>query len=93
VSDSGARIFVAELGGEPPTVTQITEHVGDPNAADSFPTWVSNTTVGFTGSVAGGESIYTVPATPPEAGPGAGTLEVPSAEQPWYGEREAEPVS
>lgn len=91
VPDTAARIFVADLDTE--VVTQITEHVGDASAADSSPTWVSNTRVGFSAQVANGESIYTVPATPPAAGPGAGTLEVPSAVQPWYGEREAEPVS
>jgi TolB protein len=82
---TGARLFVVDLSTE--EVTRITNHPGESTAVDSFPTWVSATQIAFSASVAGGDAIYVISATP--STPGAGTLTVPSGLQPWYGTRSA----
>jgi TolB protein len=77
---SVARIFVMDLGTR--VTNQLTNYPGDATAQDGFPTWVSNTQVGFTSNSGGADNVYILPASSVET---SGGLTVPSGTQPWFG--------
>ncbi len=78
---SGAtRIFVLDLATK--AVHQVTDYPGDPNALDSFPTWVGNSEVAFSNDLGGADQVYAISAT---AMNGSGKLKRASAIEPWYG--------
>jgi Tol biopolymer transport system component len=83
ISGGVSRLFLADLASD--AVTPLTDHVGEQTASDTFPMWKNGQEVVFSALVGGGDSVYVIDAatTPP----GAGTLVVPSAQEPWYGTR------
>ncbi|XXF78451.1 hypothetical protein P2318_01465 [Myxococcaceae bacterium GXIMD 01537] len=83
VSTGGSRIFVATLssaGFETPVA--VTEHPGESGARDTFPSWMSSSQLGFLSNAGGADNIYRIGATP--GTPGAGSLVVPSAQEPAF---------
>ncbi|MFL5318957.1 MAG: TolB family protein [Myxococcaceae bacterium] len=83
VSSGSNRIFIVSLNaGVGGTVRQLTDHPGEPGANDSFPTFTSNTEVGFSSDTGGADQVYTAQTSGTKVG---GTLTVPSALQPWFG--------
>ena len=81
LSSGGARLFVAPLSPTFGTPVRVTEYVGDSGAQDSFPSWRSNTQLGFFSNAGGSESVYSIAASTVR---GTGTLLVPSALEPSY---------
>ncbi|MDC0711595.1 hypothetical protein POL68_24205 [Stigmatella sp. ncwal1] len=79
---SGSRIFTASLRPSFGTLTRLTDHPGEPRAQDTFPSWMSNTQVGFLSNAGNTQSIYRITVG---AVTGSGTLLVPSAFEPSYG--------
>jgi TolB protein len=77
---SVSRIFVMDLGTR--VTNQLTNYPGDASAQDGFPTWVTNTTVGFTSNSGGADNVYVLPASSVET---SGGLTVPTGGQPWFG--------
>lgn len=75
-----ARIYVIDLRSF--DVTLLSDHPGEPNAIDSFPTWVGPETVAFTSDLGGAPQLYTTPAN---AALTAGQLTLPSATMAWFG--------
>jgi len=75
-----SRIFVIDLNSL--VVTQLTDHPGEPNATDSYPTWVDSGTVAFSSDLGGAPQVYTAPSS---ASMTAGQLSLPSATMPWFG--------
>ena len=74
------RIYVADFSG---TVVQpATRLTSVTDGQESFPTWTSFTSVGFSSSSGGSDNVYTASATAPG---GSGTFVVPSAREPWFG--------
>jgi TolB protein len=80
VSSGSSRIFVMNLSSK--AVTKLTDYPADPNANDTFPTWVGNDKVGFSSDVGGNDQVYVLPATAMNT---SGGLTLPSAVEPWYG--------
>lgn len=80
LSTGATRIFVADLATR--AVTQLTDYPGDASANDSFPTWVSNTEVGFSSDTGGNDQVYTQTVTAMKQ---PGSLKLPSAVEPWFG--------
>jgi len=74
------RIFVVNLTTQ--AVTRLTDYPADPNANDSFPTWVGNDKIGFSSDIGGNDQVYVLPATSTNT---SGGLTLPSAVEPWYG--------
>lgn len=79
-SGGPARIFVIDLNTL--EVSQLTDHPGDANATDSYPTWAGAGAVAFSSDLGGAPQVYTAQAT--EIGV-AGQLVLPSAMMPWFG--------
>lgn len=78
-----SRIFVGPLSPYSPPA-RVTDHSGnDVNAQDTFPSWMSDTQVGFLSNAGSATNIYRV--TLPVTTPGPGTLLIPSASDPSYG--------
>ena len=80
VSSGSSRIFVVNLTTK--TVTKLTDYPGDPNANDSFPTWVGNDKVGFSSDTGGNDQVYVLPATATNT---SGGLTLPGAVEASYG--------
>lgn len=81
VLGSGAtRIFAVNLSTG--AVTQLTDYPAEPNANDTFPTWVSQTEIAFSSDTGGNDQVYVIPA---DAMKQSGTLRLPSAVEPWFG--------
>lgn len=83
-----SRIFVVDLSTG--ATNQLTDYPGDPTAQDSFPTWVSNTDVGFSSNTGGSDQVYVLPASATKT---RGGLKVPTGSQPWFGGVAAGPTS
>jgi TolB protein len=81
LSSGGARLFVAPLSPTFGTPVRVTEYAGDAGAQDAFPSWRSNTQLGFFSNAGGAESVYSISASTQR---GTGTLLVPSAQEPSY---------
>ncbi|MBX7097468.1 MAG: hypothetical protein K1X89_07140 [Myxococcaceae bacterium] len=78
---SGAtRVFVMQVGSG--AVTRLTDYPSDPNASDSFPSWVGSGTVAFSSDTGGNDQVYELPATTVK---GSGGLSLPSAIEASYG--------
>ncbi len=80
LSSGASRIFVFELSSK--STRQLTDYPGDPNAVDSFPTWVGAAEVAFSNDLGGSDQVYSISAT---ASNGSGKLKRASAIEPWYG--------
>lgn len=85
VSSGGSRIFVAGLTTQGlVNPVAVTAHVGnDSGARDTYPSWTGANQVGFSSNAGGAEQVYRISTN--AASPGAGTLAVPSATEPFYG--------
>jgi TolB protein len=82
LSNGGARIFVAPLSPSFGMPVRVTDYTGsDAGAQDSFPSWRSNTQLGFFSNAGGSENIYSISASTQR---GTGALQVPSATEPMY---------
>jgi TolB protein len=81
LSSGGSRIFVGRLSPFGP-LARVTDHPGEAGAQDSFPSWISDTSVGFLSNAGGTQNIYRVSTT---SAVGPGTLVIPSAGEPSYG--------
>jgi TolB protein len=77
---SVSRIFVMDLATG--VTNQLTDYPGDATAQDGFPTWVTNTEVGFTSNTGGADNVYVLPASSSKT---SGGLRVPTGSQPWFG--------
>lgn len=83
VGSGGVRIFVAPLSATGiGTPVRVTDHTGEPGAQDTYPSWTSNSQVGFVSNAGGADNIYRVGTS---GSAGAGSLVVPSALEPTYG--------
>lgn len=80
VASQSSRIFVINLTTR--AVTKLTDYPADPNANDSFPTWVGNDKIAFSSDTGGNDQVYVLPAT---AMGTSGGLTLPSAVEPWFG--------
>lgn len=80
VSSGASRIFVINLTTK--VVSRLTDYPADPNANDSFPSWVGSDKVAFSSDTGGNDQVYVLPAT---ASKTSGGLTLPSAVEPWYG--------
>ena len=80
VSSGSSRIFVMNLTTK--AVTKLTDYPADPNANDSFPTWVGNDKVGFSSDTGGNDQVYALPASSMNT---SGGLTLPGAVEAWYG--------
>ncbi|HEX8697590.1 MAG TPA: hypothetical protein VF815_02015 [Myxococcaceae bacterium] len=79
-SAGGTRIFVGPLFPYGP-LRAVTDHPGEQGVQDSFPSWMTDTQVGFL-SAGRTQGIYRVTTTATE---GPGTLLIPTASEPSYG--------
>ncbi|MGQ0507500.1 MAG: TolB family protein [Myxococcaceae bacterium] len=77
INSNATRLFVYDG-----TTAQLTNYPGDPDALDSFPTWIGNGEVGFTNNIGGADQVYSVSAAAMQT---TGKLVRPSAIEPWYG--------
>jgi TolB protein len=78
LSSGATRIFVLELASG--AVTALARAAGAPGGNDTWPSWVSASTLAFSSDSAGGEGLYT------SALDGTNrTLLVPNGTEPWYG--------
>lgn len=80
-SGTGAtRIFVMELSSK--AVTRLTEHLEEPDASDTFPSWVGNTKVGFSSNAGSQDFVYEIGLSEANT---AGTAQLAVAIEPWFG--------
>lgn len=80
ISTGVTRIFLADLSGG--SVIRFTDHPGDPNASDTYPTWVGTNTVAFSSDTGNANQVYTAPVASTMT---AGQLTLPAAIMPWFG--------
>jgi TolB protein len=80
LGSGSSRIFVMDLTTK--VVTQLTDYPSEPNAVDSAPTWVGNTSVAFSSTTGGADQVYVLAADGVKT---SGGLTLPKAIEPWYG--------
>ncbi|SEU30830.1 TolB family protein [Stigmatella erecta] len=79
---SGSRIYVASLRPSFGVPSRLSDHPGEPRAQDTYPSWMSNSQIGFLSNAGNTQSIYRITVG---AVAGAGTFLIPTAAEPSYG--------
>lgn len=82
ISSGGSRIFVARFDGQ--QVYEVTQVTGTGPATDTYPSWRSNTELGFVTNDGGIDNVYRISASSVR-GSGSLSLAVPGAQEPSYG--------
>jgi Tol biopolymer transport system component len=80
LGSGSSRIFVINLATK--QVTQLTDYPSEPNANDTFPSWLGNDKVTFSSDSGGNDSVYALTASLTKT---SGGLQMASAVEPWYG--------
>ncbi|MHB8873634.1 MAG: TolB family protein [Myxococcaceae bacterium] len=80
LSSGASRIFVLNLSTK--AITQLTDYLSEPNANDSFPSWLGTNKVTFSSDSGGNDSAYALSATAQKL---SGGLQMAGAIEPWYG--------
>jgi Tol biopolymer transport system component len=81
VSNGGSRIFVGQFSGQ--QVQSFTQVTGD-SSSGTYPSWRSNTELGFVADDGGYDNVYRISATSVR-GSGNLTMAVPGGLEPSYG--------
>ncbi len=78
-SSGPSRIYVKDITSAVTDPVQLTDHLEDPSALDTFPGWVSNSRVSFSSNSGGIDNLYEINAT--VTTPSGGSLVVGSARE------------